>query len=136
MFLDLTRDVAIQRMPFLLALTADRLDWPPWTEQQFLANRWDKWVLSFMDDTGVAILSRIAEDHVHLHLLAIHPDLRGRGNGTRFMREIDRRVGAQRFTFKVPGDSEDTVRFYLRHGFQFSERWRPMERKADERIGC
>jgi GNAT superfamily N-acetyltransferase len=118
MFQDLTRELAIARMPFLLSLTADMDDWPPWTEEQFLHELPDKWILSFVSDKGVAIMSRRDIEHVHLHLLAVAPNARGTAVGSAFIEEIKARVQDRIFTLKVPKDSRGAVTFYQRHGFQ------------------
>lgn len=132
-YVTLTRERCIAQMPFLLTVTADQIDWPPWTEAQFLYELADKWSLSFSNDIGMATLSSRSPEQVHMHLLGIVPERRGMGNGTKFMREMIARVAGRRFTLKVPSDSERAVRFYLRHQFAFTDRpadsrWWPMER--------
>lgn len=123
----LTRDMAIHRMPWLLTLTADHHDWPPWTQEQFLMELPEKWSLSVCSEHGVAILSRPVEGRVHLHLLAVDRDKRGHGHGSDLMAETKIRAGADRLTLKVPADSRAAVAFYCRHGFRFTPRWQPME---------
>lgn len=116
-FATLTREVAHRRMPWLLSLSADRVDWPPWTEQQFLMDLQRKWDLSFFSECGVAVLSEREPGHVHLHLLAIHPDYRGRGHGAVMLAEAIRRASGV-LELKAPGDEPDVLRFYRSHGFK------------------
>lgn len=118
-------------MPDLLRLTADQHDWPPWTTDNFLHDLPEKWLLSFISNSGIAIVSRLESDHVHLHLLAIAPDMRSQGIGSRFMSELLRRAGDDHLTLKVPRDNAGAIKFYHRHGFIFempdsAARWRPM----------
>ena len=131
MFRTLSRDICIEQMSFLLSLTADMRDWPPWTEENFLFDAPKKWELSFLSDAGVAIMSMPEPAHVHLHLLAVRPSSRGQGHGSRIMQEIKRRAGENRLTLKVPHDSAGAVSFYKRNGFEFDTRWWPMEFRRD-----
>lgn len=114
---DLSPEFAVDTMPWLLSLTADMHDWPPWTAAQFLADRPRKWDLSFMHEHGVAILSEPEPGRVHVHLLAVHPDHRGSGAGSEIMAEIKRRAAGKKLTLKVPRDGVKARAFYEQHGF-------------------
>jgi len=119
----LTRDIAAARIDWLVSLTADKADWPPWTSDQFMADLPGKWDLSFIGPHGVAIIST-RPGQPHLHLLAVEINHRGMGHGSAMMAEAIRR-GVR--SLKVPGDAPQTVKFYRRHGFQFKPRWLAME---------
>jgi GNAT superfamily N-acetyltransferase len=129
-FATLTREEAHCRLPWLSSLSADRVEWPPWTEQQFLMDLRRKWDLSFFSDCGVAILSEREPRHVHLHLLAIHPDCRGKGHGAVMLTEAKRRASGV-LELKAPGDEPDVLRFYRSHGFRLisdpGQRWVGMQ---------
>lgn len=121
-------------MPWLLTLSADQIDWPPWTREQFMMPLPRKWELSFFSPRGgVAVLSHPeGHDDPHLHLLAVHPHQRGYGLGSAMMREILKRTSG-RLTLKVPCEASGSIRFYERHGFTLTarpadKRWWPMSR--------
>jgi ribosomal-protein-alanine N-acetyltransferase len=60
-------------------------------------------------------------DEIHINNVAILPDYRGRGLGTRLMRRVlteGRRLGATRATLEVRASNEDAKRFYEGLGFR------------------
>lgn len=108
-----------------LAIAADQSR-EYWTEAHFLADFPEKWSLSFAAWRGgrpvaYAVLSRKATDVIHLHHFMVAADERGRGLGTRMLREMESRAraaGASRLTLKVAVDSAAARRFYQRAGFR------------------
>ena len=59
-------------------------------------------------------------DEIHINNVAVLPEYRGRGFGTRLMRRViteGRRLGATRATLEVRASNEDAKRFYEGLGF-------------------
>lgn len=109
------------------ALIAVALDVPGeyWAAENFLADRPEKWRLSFgvwqsEALVGYAVLSRRAPRHIHLHHFMIAAASRGAGLGKKMVAEMLTRCGdadAEILTLKTPQDNDGAVRFYRRHGF-------------------
>jgi ribosomal-protein-alanine N-acetyltransferase len=60
-------------------------------------------------------------DEIHINNVAVLPEYRGRGFGTRLMRRViteGRRLGATRATLEVRASNEDARRFYEGLGFR------------------
>jgi RimJ/RimL family protein N-acetyltransferase len=108
-----------------LAIAAD-VPGEYWTLAHFLAERPEKWRLSFAawragEPVGYAVLSRRGTDHVHLHHFMVARAARAEGLGGGMVAEMARRAaasGARRITLKVAADNERARAFYERHGFR------------------
>lgn len=90
-----------------------------WTRDNLLFDLPEKWALSFVVWPGLtayAVLSR-KETGVHLHHLAVSPNIRGNGLGARMLAECLYR-GVR--TLKVHRTNRGAIRFYERHGFEFT----------------
>ena len=107
-----------------LAVAAD-LEYETWTEQNFLAERPNKWMLSFAlwlggRPIGYAIISLREPGHAHLHHFIIAKPFRARGLGQQMAVEMERRLrdnDIDRLGLKVAIDNDDALRFYRRHGY-------------------
>ncbi|MDM4718119.1 GNAT family N-acetyltransferase [Micromonospora sp. WMMA1363] len=63
---------------------------------------------------------RIEDDIAHVGRLSVAPDQQGRGIGGRLLRAVEAVVAARicRFALFTGADSEDSLRFYQRHGYR------------------
>jgi ribosomal-protein-alanine N-acetyltransferase len=64
-------------------------------------------------------------DEIHINNVAVLPEYRGRGLGTRLMRRVlteGRRLGAMRATLEVRASNDDARRFYEDLGFRAAGR--------------
>lgn len=133
---DLTKPVARARADELLAISRDVSDW---TVANLLHDLPGKWTLSFLvevpEPAGYAILSRRGEGWIHLNQFMVAPAHRGTGLGGRMIDEVKRRAGEAELTLKVGRDNARAHRFYLGHGFVFTDRsgdhwWMALARRA------
>ena len=123
-FRTLTATVVGRNLDALIAVAAD-VPGEYWAAENFLAERPDKWRLSFgvwLDDRliGYAILSRPGPEHIHLHHFMVAAEERNVGYGTHMVAEMAARcrvAGADRLTLKTPQDNADAIRFYGRFNF-------------------
>ncbi|HCW51912.1 MAG TPA: N-acetyltransferase [Clostridiales bacterium] len=65
-------------------------------------------------------LGRLQRDEYYLSNIAVHPDFRGRGLGTRLLREVESsalRAGCRRVVLDAESDNERAIRLYSRLGY-------------------
>ncbi len=70
-------------------------------------------------------LGRLQRDEYYLSNIAVHTDFRGRGLGTRLLREVEssaRRSGCRRVVLDAERDNEKAIRLYTRLGYSVIER--------------
>ena len=66
------------------------------------------------------ILAQIGEDDYYLRNLATYPDFRGRGLGTRLLKEVEKaaqRAGYKRMVMDVETANERAIKLYERLGY-------------------
>ena len=123
-FRTLTAAAVRRNLDALVAVAAD-VPGEYWAAENFLAERPDKWRLSFgvwLDDRliGYAILSRPGPEHIHLHHFMVAAAERNAGHGKHMVTEMVARcraAGADTLTLKTPQDNSGAIRFYSRFGF-------------------
>jgi ribosomal protein S18 acetylase RimI-like enzyme len=65
-----------------------------------------------------SVRAQVADGLCHIGRLIVHPELQGRGIGSRLLREIEGRFpDAVRFALFTGSKSEATLRLYQRHGY-------------------
>ena len=65
-----------------------------------------------------SVRARVADGTCHIGRLIVHPDLQGRGIGSRLLREIEGSFPeAVRYALYTGSKSEATLRLYQRHGY-------------------
>lgn len=123
-FRTLSAAVVRRNVDALIAVAAD-VPGEYWAAENFLAERPDKWRLSFgvwLEDRliGYAILSRSGPEHIHLHHFMVSAAERNAGHGKHMVFELVARcraAGADTLTLKTPQDNRGAIRFYSRFGF-------------------
>lgn len=116
-------------LPVLREIGRDA-DVRPWTDENYRAERPEKWALSFTVETGAgdragtivgyAVLSRLDAGTVHLHHVAVAPEHRGAGVGPVLFAEMARRsreAGARTLSLKVNRSQDRLAAHYRRIGF-------------------
>lgn len=120
----LSPDTVRRNLAALIAVASD-IPGEYWAAENFLADRPDKWRLSFAlwrgsELIGYAILSRKAAHQIHLHHLMVSKPNRSQGLGERLVREFLSRCCAARadiVTLKTQRTNSGAIRFYERFGF-------------------
>ncbi len=119
-----------------------------WDESHFLAERDQKWELSFaawknVTPVGYAIISERAPGHAHLHHFMVKAQMRGFGVGQMLAESMISLVSAkgyQKLTLKVESNNHGARQFYRRLGFtemhvEESRLWYVLMMKEPE-VGC
>jgi GNAT superfamily N-acetyltransferase len=68
----------------------------------------------------------LRKDVAHFSLLAVDPDIQGRGIGQRLIEAAEQRArqrGYDHLALSMAEPDTDLLRFYLRRGFEFAEHW-------------
>ena len=123
-FRTLTAAAVRRDVDALIAIAAD-VPGEYWAAENFLAERPEKWQLSFgvwQDDRliGYAILSRPGPEHIHLHHFMVAAAEHNGGYGKHMVAEMVARcraAGADTLTLKTPKENTGAIRFYSRFGF-------------------
>lgn len=68
----------------------------------------------------------LRKDVAHFSLLAVDPEIQGKGVGLRLLEAVERRArerGYRHLALSMAEPDTDLLRFYLRRGFEFAEHW-------------
>ena len=118
---------------FLLAAELDRIAWGPAPGSRFVADGehvWRHWAEDALalgafqgeDLRGVALAFPGFSGRVCLHKMFIHPDLRGRGVGTRLLEEMLAELDRRETVVYLTVDPENVAARKLYAGFGFADR--------------
>lgn len=124
----LTYDKAKQFARQLLGLGRD-LQWDNWTEENLLADRPAKWLLSLLARkqdvlVGYVICSQPQADTIHIHHFVVGSEWRSRGVGAGLLDALIHSAYQRqitRITLKVYKRNTTAIAFYQSHGFTFKD---------------